>query len=631
MGSAFTSDFCAVVSFGDAPMDIDPAPINRRTNAGLGKPTVQRHGRVTILLWNGRRMDASLHDTGNVTIVCRTDLIAPSRDNTASQIAEMYRQQGDRFVLGLRGSFAIILYDHAQNALKCWIDHFGIQKLVFTQSPRSLIVSTDLRLLECLMPEPGTIDPAAIAEYVTYTCIPTPRTIYKNISKLPPGNQLTYNSRLNVQTYWDMKYDSACHRKTEKAWAGETFDIVRASVARHTSELPGWFRLGCFLSGGTDSSSIAGLVGETGAEPARTFSIGFDDARYNEIHYARIAALQYRSKHHEYFVKPNDVLELLHKTASAFDEPFGNSSVIPTYYCARLAAEQGVTHLLAGDGGDELFGGNSRYVEDRAFQRYGRIPSWMRCRLLEPIIPGLATATNLQVFDLARRYINRSKINVPDRYFSYSLVSSVAPLDLFTPDFVDSTSRDIPLAIARAHFNNALADDDLNRWLYLDLKITIGDNDLRKVGTMCNLAGIKPQYPLLDPDLAEFTGRLPSNLKVRGSRLRYIFKKAMARILPPEIIKKTKHGFGLPYSVWVGEYIPLRDFTFDVLGSSRSRERGYFRRDLLEWLWSQYEQVHRSYYGNLLWLFLMLELWHVEQHDVRAPRDVNSRAIGYFA
>jgi asparagine synthase (glutamine-hydrolysing) len=148
---------------------------------------------------------------------------------------------------------------------------------------------------------------------------------------------------------------------------------------------------------------------------------------------------------------------------------------------------------------------------------------------------------------------------------------------------------------------------------------------------MCRLAGIKPRYPLLDVDLAEFTGRLPAKLKVWGSQLRYIFKKSMAKILPVEIIRKKKHGFGLPYSVWVGSYKPLRDFTFDVLGSSTSRQRGYFRPDLLEWLWSQYENVHRSYFGNLLWLFLMLELWHVEQQDRRVCHNMNTRAIGYFA
>jgi asparagine synthase (glutamine-hydrolysing) len=156
----------------------------------------------------------------------------------------------------------------------------------------------------------------------------------------------------------------------------------------------------------------------------------------------------------------------------------------------------------------------------------------------------------------------------------------------------------------------------------MDLKIIITDNDLRKVTTMSHLAGVTPRYPLLDPALAEFTGTIPPDLKVRGTQLRYIFKKAMQDVLPQEIIKKTKHGFGLPYSVWLGENKPLRDFTFDVLGSEKCRGRGYFRRDLLEWLWSQYEQVHRQFYGEMLWVFLMLELWHVTQQGASVEREV---------
>jgi asparagine synthase (glutamine-hydrolysing) len=168
---------------------------------------------------------------------------------------------------------------------------------------------------------------------------------------------------------------------------------------------------------------------------------------------------------------------------------------------------------------------------------------------------------------------------------------------------------------ARRHFRTAPAQTDLNRWLYLDLKIIIADNDLRKVTTMSRLAGITARYPLLDPTLAEFSGTIPTDLKVRGTQLRYLFKKAMSSVLPAEIITKSKHGFGLPYSVWLAEHKPLRDFTFDVLGSDRCRQRGYFRRDLLEWLWSQYQTVHRAYYGDLLWVFMMLELWHLTQAD----------------
>jgi asparagine synthase (glutamine-hydrolysing) len=377
-------------------------------------------------------------------------------------------------------------------------------------------------------------------------------------------------------------------------------------------------QLGCFLSGGTDSSSVAGLMSQCAKQPARTFSIGFDDPRYNEIEYARLAAAHYKSRHYEYFVTPDDILRLIERAVPAYDEPFGNSSIIPTYYCARLAAENGVTHLLAGDGGDELFGGNARYLEDQVFQNYGSIPGCIRRRVMEPLVTAGRSWTSLRLFDQASRYIRRSNINVPDRLFSYSFLSSVPNAQLFTSDFLASVREHHPLTPARNYFAAAPAQNDLNRWLYLDLKITIADNDIRKVTVMSKLAGVTPRYPLLDPALAEFAGTIPARLKVRGPHLRYLFKKAMAGILPPQIIAKRKHGFGLPYCVWLLEHKRLRDFTLDVLGSVRFQQRGYFRKGVSEWLWSQYENVHQSFYGEILWEFLMLELWHVTQYDAVA-------------
>jgi asparagine synthase (glutamine-hydrolysing) len=220
----------------------------------------------------------------------------------------------------------------------------------------------------------------------------------------------------------------------------------------------------------------------------------------------------------------------------------------------------------------------------------------------------------------ASSYIRRSSIPAPDRYFSYSLISSAPRAQLFTTDFAAIVHDHDSLEPARRHFRNARAQTDLNRWLYLDLKITISDNDVRKVTGMSRLAGVETRYPLLSPDLAEFTARIPAGLKVKRTRLRYLFKRAVRNLLPAETIKKTKHGFGLPFSVWLGDHQKLRDFTFDVLGSARCQQRGYFRPGLLSWLWSQYESVHRGYYGEILWTWMMLELWHVMHGDKHLGR-----------
>jgi asparagine synthase (glutamine-hydrolysing) len=565
-------------------------------------------------------------DYPDLTLICRADLLAScSSTNVAAYLVRLYREQGDLFVSGLRGTFAIVLYDHNHKTLKAWTDHFGAERLVFGEVDGSFAISTDIGLVLRAHRKRPMISAAAIQEYLQYTCIPTPKTIYEGISKLAPGHQLISRPAIMTRPYWDIAYDERDEaRRPERVWANETREAVRSAVALSLKNLGVTDRAGCFLSGGTDSSSVAGFVGQVTAQPPRTFAIGFDDSRYNEIHYARIAAKHFSADHHEYFVRPDDIPVLVQKAVQVYDEPFGNSSIVPTYHCARLAAGHGITHLLAGDGGDELFGGNARYAVDRVFQRYSGIPRWMRKTFVEPGVSRVARWTNLRFFNLAASYVRRSNIPVPDRYFSYSLISSLPGRELFTGDFLNAVKDCDPMATARTHFYSAPAQSELNRWLYLDLKITIADNDLRKVTAMSRLAGVTTRFPLLDPALAEFTGRIPPDLKVRGSRLRYLFKKAMEELLPQDIIRKSKHGFGLPYSVWLADSVLLRDFTFDILGSRRCLQRGYFRSGLLNWLWSQYQSVHRDYYGEILWMLLMLELWHVTHADARSGEEVSA-------
>lgn len=576
---------------------------------------------ISMTVLSDAPVDGCVYDSAEFSLICRADLLddttapADRAASPATRIARLYRRHGDSFVKQLRGTFAIILYDYNLRVLKAWTDHFGAARLVYTNSNGFFSVSTDLRLILPLFAEKPALDPVAVQQYLQYTCIPGPKTIYKGISRLAPGHQLT-SRPMSVTPYWDMTFTEPAARRTETAWTGLTEKAIRSAVAQHTTGVEST-QLGCFLSGGTDSSSVSGLVGQATNRPPNTFSIGFDDPRYNEIQYARIAAGHFKANHHEYFVTPDDILALIEKAVPAYDEPFGNSSIVPTYYCARLAAENGVTHLLAGDGGDELFGGNARYIEDRVFQHYSAIPALLRQFMIEPAVRA-GGATRLRLFDLAGRYIRRANINVPDRFLSYSLLSSEPHTDLFTPDFLAKIAGHDPLTPSRNHFAAAPAQSDLNRWLYLDLKMTITDNDIRKVTVMSQLGGVTPRFPLLDPGLAEFTGTLPAELKVKGSQLRYLFKKAMAGVLPPQIITKSKHGFGLPYCVWLRDHGPLRDFTFDILGSARCRQRGYFRRDIFDWLWTNYETVHQTYYGDLLWVFLMLELWHLKQNDVSA-------------
>ncbi len=578
-----------------------------------------------LAIFGNESIVTDVYESEDLVVLCNSDLLgsgdcldfAEARSNPAAYLARRYTLYGDSFAKDLHGWFGVVLYDVKNRCLKALVDHFGVRRLVYGFSSQSLAVASDLHLLQLFFPGPLEIDPVAVAEYMQYSCIPAPRTIYKNISKLEPAHVLSSSSGQS-RAYWDMKYTED-RSKNENAWAKGTFEAIDHAVGVHSRVYGKDQHVGCFLSGGTDSSSVSGLTGRNTGRPAKTFSIGFDDARYNEIEYARIAASHFKTEHYEYFVTAQDILDLIPKAVSAFDEPFGNASIIPAYYCARLGCQHGVTHMLAGDGGDELFGGNQRYADDRIFQRYSIIPAWVRNALLEPGLELLPFRDKIRLLDRAYRYIRRAKIPLPDRWHSYAFLSSTPLERVFAPGFLQILNGVDTLAPARRHFTGAAAVNDLNRWLYHELKIIITDDDLRKVTSMTELAGVVPRYPLLDFNLAEFSGRVPANLKISGKRLRYIFKKAMSDFLPPEILAKTKHGFGLPYSVWLGEFKPLHDFTFDILRSKQSRERGYFHKDLVDKLWEGYKTDSATYYGDILWILLMIEYWFA-RHTGSAAR-----------
>ncbi|HEU0046387.1 MAG TPA: asparagine synthase C-terminal domain-containing protein, partial [Nitrososphaera sp.] len=344
-----------------------------------------------------------------------------------------------------------------------------------------------------------------------------------------------------------------------------------------------------------------------------SFSIGFQEDYFNEIEYARLAARRFQTEHHEYFVTPKDTAALIPRLVDAYDEPFGNASAVPTYYCAKLAREQGVDALLAGDGGDELFGGNTRYVTDKVFEVYHSVPQWLRHRCFEPILFGLPFPDR-GMFSKARKYVRRSNIPQPQRYFSYNLLHMVDLPHLFTDDFLASLPGNPALSLAKHYYETAHANTMLNRLLNIDLKIILTDNDLRKVTRMCDLANVQVRYPMLDQTLVEFSGTIPTNLKVKGFSKRYIFKEAFKNLLPPEILEKKKHGFGLPISPWLRESPCLRELARDTLLSQASLQRGYFQRTFLQNLFEFHRSDSTNFFGDNLWVFLMLELWH-QSHD----------------
>jgi asparagine synthase (glutamine-hydrolysing) len=389
------------------------------------------------------------------------------------------------------------------------------------------------------------------------------------------------------------------------ALAIRLLDHMKASVDAAANGLDP-ARLGCFLSGGTDSSSVVGLLAQHAQGPVNTFSIGFAEEPFNELHYADIAVKHFGTRHHQAKISAATAFETVDPVVDAYDEPFGNASIIPTYHCLRLAREAGVTTMLAGDGGDELFGGNERYRTDQIYQMYFRLPRAAR-KALEPVLLGMPDFAP-QVAR-AKRYVAACKRGNPDRYCAWLLPCRYSPGEVFGPAVSSANGHDV-LAVMRRHFASANARSELNRLLYVDMKMTLADNDLPKVTRAAEMLGIDVRFPYLDRELAEFTGSLPSDLKVRRLEKRFLFKKATANLLPREILEKKKHGFGLPVGLWLKTDPRFHALAREVLLDSRTYQRGYFQRSFVERLFKQLEDDDTVYFGDSLWLFLMLELWH---------------------
>jgi asparagine synthase (glutamine-hydrolysing) len=546
-------------------------------------------------LYNAGALRRQLHD------------VLPHDAREAAIIAALYRRYGADCVQHLRGAFSFALWDTQEERLLLATDAFGIQPLHYYYGNQGLAFGSRINAILAAPETPRQIDLQAVFHYVYFTCIPTPHTIYAGIKKLPPGHLLCFSTAgMRLEQYWDISYADARRRLADCAPAisGYLADAVRAQ-ATYDGQAD---RVGAFLSGGTDSSAISGLLGEVLQRPAKTFSIGFADEDFNEIAYARIVARRFRTEHHEYFVTPRDAAEFVPQLARAYDEPFGNSSAIATYYCAKLAREHEVTTLLAGDGGDELFGGNTRYVTNQVFELYHTLPRWVRERCVEPTLFRLPLPDRWLV-DKARKYVRRANLPQPQRFFSYNLLHTIDARTMFTDAFLDAVRTDAPLALAAQHYRRVETTSMLHRLLYLDLKITITDNDLRKVSRMCELAGIQARYPMLDRDLVEHSARIPSGLKVRRFRERYAFKEGFRGFLPGETLAKKKHGFGVPVSRWLGK-APLRELAEDTLLSSTASHRGYLNRRFVEHLLALHREDRTNFYGDSLWVLLMLELWH---------------------
>lgn len=480
------------------------------------------------------------------------------------------------------------------------VDRFAVRTLCYRVQDGELLFA---ERADALRAGGDEIDAQAIFDYLYFHCIPSPRTVFKGVFRLPPGHCALFDGKqLTVAPYWRPTFTEPGGAALFDALKDEFRTLLRQAVGR---QLDG-SKAACFLSGGTDSSTVAGMIGEAAGRPAATYSIGFEAEGYDEMAFARIAAKRFGTEHHEYYVTPDDLVRSISDVAGAYDQPFGNSSALPAYYCALNARREGVTRILAGDGGDELFGGNSRYAKQRVFGWYDLLPSPLRRGLMEPLFSN-ATVGRLPLLKKGASYVEQACVPMPDRLQMYNLLLRLGVHDVLTPDFLSRVAVADPARQQREVWNQARCDSELNRTLAFDWRYTLAESDLPKVCGTTRLAGISVGFPMLDDDLLAFSMRLPVSYKLKGFKLRWFFKEALRGFLPDEILTKKKQGFGLPFGVWLTRHAGLQSLARASLDSLA--QRGIVQPAFLQDLLQRRLPEHPGYYGEMVWILMMLEQW----------------------
>lgn len=524
-------------------------------------------------------------------------------EGVAKALADGWREGGETVLPILEGAYVLCILDEAAGEAVLAVDRMGTQPLSYTLSGNRLLFgsSADAVILHPLArPE---IDPQSLYNYLYFHMVPGPDTIYTGQKRLLPGEYLVFRKgRAETKKHWEMRFLEGEKRPFDEL-KQEFLGLLRASVREAASDQ----EVGAFLSGGTDSSTIAGILGEAGGRPARTYSIGFEADGYDEMEYARIAARHFSTEHHEYYVTPDDVVAAIPQIAGIFDQPFGNASAVPAFYCARMARADGLNRILGGDGGDELFGGNERYAKQYIFSLYERIPSLLRKGVLEPAVFGMPGGQRVPLVRKARSYIEQASVPMPARTETYNLLDRYGHGEVFTREFLATVDPGQPLSRLNETYRQARAQSLINHMLALDLKFTLADNDLPKVVKACELAGMEGAFPFLNDEMVAFSARLAPEMKLRGTKLRYFFKEALRDFLPDEIITKQKHGFGLPFGVWLQDHKPLQELAADSLNGLKSRN--IVRADFIDKLLGQHLDEHAGYHGTMVWVLMMLEQW----------------------
>lgn len=538
-------------------------------------------------------------------------------DTDTEVLVHLYEEMGEDCVDRLRGMFAFAIWDAAGERLFLARDRIGQKPLFYHCSNGRLIFASELKALLQVPGVTKSVDPTAIDDFLTYQYVPHAKSILNGFHKLPPAHSAIFSKgELSVRRYWQPPYSEISSNSvfSDSDPADELRQLVTESVQlRMRSDVP----VGAFLSGGVDSTIIAGVMQQLATQQIHTFSIGFDEPRFDERTFARQAAEHLKTNHHEFVVRP-DVLEMMAKLSWHYDEPFADSSAIPTMYLSKVTRDI-VKVSLSGDGGDELFAGYDRYRAVQLAARFDKLPPWIKNGISSPLVQKLPSSVQQKsTLRRLKRFLQELREDPARRYANWISIFRREMLNqLYTDDFKEQIAAHDAFQFLDEAYRECEERDFVTRTTSADVLTYLPCDILTKVDIASMAYGLECRSPFLDHRVVEFAARLPIEEKRRGRDGKIVLKNAFRELLPEEIHSRSKMGFGVPLDHWFrGE---LKEFLIDTLTSQAFNDRGYFQPRAVQEMIDEHLQ-EKVDHSSRLWALVVLEFWHTNFFD----RDIAS-------
>ncbi len=520
-------------------------------------------------------------------------------DSDTEAIVHAYDQYGTDCPKYLRGMFAFAIWNEKDKSLFLARDRVGKKPLLYAETKGQLVFGSEFTALLEHPDVSREVDYEAIHHYLSFICVPAPLTAYQSIRKLEPGHWLLWrNGEIKRERYWQLDFSKKIDI-TEQEAGERVVDLLREAVrVRLMSEVP----LGAFLSGGIDSSAVVALMAQESSEPVKTFSIGFDEQDFSELHHARRVAAHIGADHHEFIVRPN-AMEVLPTLVEHYGEPFADSSAIPSYYVSRETRGY-VTVALNGDGGDECFAGYERYAAMNLAQSLRLVPSGL-VKNAARAMPNFQSRSN--PWSKGKRFLDAASLTPVQRYLRWiSAFDENAKLDLYSNEFRHQTAGYSTAGIIQPWFAKANGSGIVDASLLTDTMTYLPNDLLVKMDIASMTVSLEARSPFLDHHLMEFAASLPEKLKLRRMTTKYLLKRVLKQLVPEENLIRKKMGFGVPIGHWFRG--TMQPFLRETLLSDKALARGLFQPDKVRQLIEQHVQGNINH-DSRLWSLLMLELW----------------------